>query len=309
MAQAHLQAAALAQGATAATARSAAAATLVQAAAAAVYNSHAELPASGSRRIRNPNWKDAIRQEDAPALWQKICGGNANSVKRAIAALQSASDREIADARAGSLGLITPVVRAAAARGKRGEAELVTFLQIALQHGLSPNGQCPLRTAWEVFSPPLVAAAAAGFAEACSELIQHGASPLVVDSDGDTAVHAAVEQPHVMTVLLAATTSGDGHGVVQGGSSSDAPAPPPPPPITHPFAACVRAENRFKLTPVAAALTATPFKQAHQRGMLRRCNTRCTALAITHGCVISPLFTQPSRPLLAQAYHDLTPAS
>ena len=135
-------------------------------------------------------------------LWQAVSG--ANSVARALNILRSASAEDIEEARTtGTLGLITPVVRAAAAKGRSGEAELLKFLEMALgTHAFDPNTPCPLKTAWEVWSPPIINAAAAGFAQACALLIAHGADPHAVDSDGDTAVHAATEQPHVMALLL-----------------------------------------------------------------------------------------------------------
>ena len=192
--------------------------------------------ASSGSRVRNPNWRDAIRQEDAPALWQKICT-NGCAPRKAIQHLEHASEAQLVEARAGSLGIITPVIRAAASKGKRAEPDLLVFVTKALQCGFLPDKPTPLQTAWEVWSPPLVTAAAAGFVTVCAELVAWGASPGAVDSDGDTAVHAAIEQPEVMAMLLA----------------------------TGRFAACARAQNRFSLTPLLLALSATPVKPAHHR--------------------------------------------
>ena len=117
--------AAKARGASTSAAKQGAGRAAVQAAAAV---SSQQLICTGKRH-RNPNWKDAIRQEDAPMLWQAVSG--ANSVARALNILRSASAEDIEEARTtGTLGLITPVVRAAAAKGRSGEAELLKFLEM-----------------------------------------------------------------------------------------------------------------------------------------------------------------------------------
>ena len=234
-------------------------------------------PEPAMKRHRNLHWRDSARQETGPMLWQRISW--ASSVAKALAILRQATAEEVQEAReVGTLGLITPAVRAAAVKGKRGEMELLEFLELALAtHGYSPDAPCPLRTAWEVWSPPLVAAAAAGFGRACSLLLAHNADPTAVDSDHDTAVHAAIEQPEVLELLLGyspVSYGDDQRGaagvVVPGRDAADGSAAAAGPAAVHrlPFAACATAPNRFHLTPLVLGLTAMPYKPAHRRSLL-----------------------------------------
>ena len=161
-----------------------------------------------SLRQRNPHWREAQRPEDAPALWRRVThAAQSCSVLRALAALQAASPEEVKEAqRCASLGLIVPAIRAAGARKTKTSAppaELLAFVELALQRGFSPDASCPQIMAWEISSPPLVTAAAYGYDAVCALLLRGGASPEVRNSDGDTALHA-VEHPHVLRLLLGA---------------------------------------------------------------------------------------------------------
>ena len=156
-----------------------------------------------SLRQRNPHWREAQRPEDAPALWRRVThAAQSCSVLRALAALQAASPEEVKEAqRCASLGLMVPAIRAAGARKTKTSAppaELLAFVELALQRGFSPDASCPQIMAWEISSPPLVTAAAYGYDAVCALLLRGGASPDVRNSDGDTALHA-VEHPHPNT--------------------------------------------------------------------------------------------------------------
>ena len=101
-----------------------------------------------SLRQRNPHWREAQRPEDAPALWRRVThAAQSCSVLRALAALQAASPEEVEEAqRCASLGLIVPAIRAAGARKTKTSAppaELLAFVELALQRGFSPDASCP----------------------------------------------------------------------------------------------------------------------------------------------------------------------
>jgi hypothetical protein len=197
-----------------------------------------------SQRQRNPHWRAAQRQEDAPVLWQRVMhAAQSCSVLRCLAALQTASLEELEEARrCPSLGLITPAIRAAGARKTRtaaAPAELLQFVELALNLGFSPDAPCPQIMAWEISSPPLVTAAAYGYDTVCAALLRGGASPAARNSDGDTALHA-VEHPHVVRLLLAAPG----------------------------FGALVGAQNKWQVSPLVSALTAFPFKAKHREAAL-----------------------------------------
>lgn len=196
-------------------------------------------------RARNADWRAAIFTEDAPELWQRVMhAAESCSVRRALGALRSASPEEVDEARRGTLGLITPVVRALGARGKHPKEtdELLDFVHAALQHGFSPDASAPQVMAWEIASPPLVTAASYGFSRTCEALLRAGATPTVRNSDGMTALHSAVEHPNTLALLL------NHNG----------------------FAALVRDSlvrqhgSSVGLTPFVAALTAAPFKPVHR---------------------------------------------
>jgi len=193
-----------------------------------------------SRRERNPHWRDARQQEDAPELWQRIMrAAQSCSVMRALTALQMSTPEAVDEALLGPLGLITPVIRAAGARKSSKStapppSELLEFVDLALWCGFSANASCPQIMAWEISSPPLVTAASYGYETVCEALLRGGASPASRNSDGETSLHA-VEHPHVLRLLL--------------GMSA--------------FRALVNVENKWRLTPLVSALTAHPFKAKH----------------------------------------------
>ena len=83
----------------------------------------------------------AMQQEHGPLLWQRI--QNAGSISKALKILQKASVDEVEEARdIGTLGLVTPAVRAAAAKGKHGEPELLSPKPLHV-HDWVPDGICP----------------------------------------------------------------------------------------------------------------------------------------------------------------------
>jgi hypothetical protein len=236
-----------------------------------------------SLRQRNPHWREAQRPEDAPALWQRVThAAQSCSVLRALAALQAASPAEVEEAQqhCASLGLIVPAIRAAGARKTKTSAppaELLAFVELALQRGFSPDASCPQIMAWEISSPPLVTAAAYGYDAVCALLLRGGASPEARNSDGDTALHA-VEHPHVLRLLLGAPG----------------------------FRALVGAQNNWSLTPLVSALTASPFKAKHLEA--------AHLLASTSACEISDrdhfvLGARRRVPRLAQLAHELAQQS
>ena len=231
-------------------------------------------------RSRNPHWRAAKRQEDAAELWRRVVdAAQVCSVLRARAALLAASPELIDEARSGPLGLITPVIRAAGARKTKAAAaprELLETVRLALDKGFSADAPCPQVMAWEIWSPPLVTAASYGYEDVCEELLRRGASPSSRNSDGDTALHVAVEQPRALRQLLRAAD----------------------------FRALVGAENRWRLTPLVSALVASPFKAKHWE---------CALLLAPHALLsdrdLAVLAARRRVPRLASLAHALAVAS
>ena len=161
--------------------------------------------------LAHSDWTSAcVHQEDAPALWQQVMrAAESLSVKRAHRALLNVDAALLDEARSGPLGLITPVIRAAGARGggpatkRAAEAELVPFVRLALTRGFSPNAHCPQIMAWEISSPPLVTAASYGFDKVVQLLLDAGATADSRNSDGESALHAAIAHPATVRYLIA----------------------------------------------------------------------------------------------------------
>ena len=192
-----------------------------------------------------PMW---LEQREAPRLWQRLVdraqGGR--GTKAAHALLEQASDAEVDECRGPSaLSLITPVVRASSEHsGKKAEAEAKcrAFVELALRRGLSPDTSCPhFVFSTGISSPPLVAAASAGFAHVLRALLDGGADPGARDSDLNSAAHAALEKPAALSAIL-----------------------------EHPSVCRRRRQllcstpNKYGKAPLVTALCMTPMKKAYQ---------------------------------------------
>lgn len=152
-----------------------------------------------ARRAEPPS---RLRFAQAPSLWRRIVHDNL-SARRAITALTAADDDEVAEAIKSPLGIMTPVIRASAVRGQLvGEGDALEFIRLALERGFSPDTSSPLLVASEIVTPPIVAAAAAGLSEVLRALLDAGASPDAVDTDGDNVFHASIKHPDTVQLLL-----------------------------------------------------------------------------------------------------------
>ena len=174
-----------------------------------------------------------LRQAAAPVFWRRI---REASVRRARVHLQEVSEEELADCIASPMaGVLASIIRAAGARVPEVsrsstiskahahiEAELLEVVQLGLRRGLSPDQPTPWAEA-EIFTPPLVAAASYDFERLLDLLLAEGADTMQRNSDGEVALHAAVDRPSALRRLVAvpqpllqtslAAISGKNHGV------------------------------------------------------------------------------------------------
>ena len=163
-------------------------------------------------------------------------------VTRAQNALEVATDQDVADTVMSGFGVMTPVIRAAGQKGKAGEASAVAFVTLALQRGFSPDTPSPGFAAWELQTPPLVAAASYGYTAVVKALLDAGASPGAVDvPDRDNALHAALEHAATLAFMLGHSES---------------------------FRTLVSSANRYGKTAFTAALLAEPHKAAHKKAIV-----------------------------------------
>lgn len=153
-----------------------------------------------------------LRQAAAPVFWKRIQGA---SVRRARVHLQEVSEEELADCIASPMaGVLASIIRAAGARVPEVsrsstiskahahiEAELIEVVQLGLRRGLSPDQPTPWAEA-EIFTPPLVAAASYDFERLLDLLLAEGADTMQRNSDGEVALHAAVDRPSALRRLL-----------------------------------------------------------------------------------------------------------
>lgn len=200
----------------------------------------AEARRSGRPRAAEPFWK---RHTEAPVLWHRVMrAAESCSVRRALGALEDASATDLADASSNQMwSMITPVIRAVGARGEkaahRAEPELLAYIQACVKRGLSLDATCPQVLAWEISSPPIVTAASYGLLHTISALLDAGATPAARNSHGETALHAAIEQPDALRWML---DSGR-------------------------FDCCVGALSTYGRTAFVTALTPMPWKPKHRR--------------------------------------------
>jgi hypothetical protein len=194
---------------------------------------------SGRPRAAEPFWK---RHAEAPVLWHRVMrAAESCSVRRAMAALEDASPEDLATACSSrEWSMITPVVRAVGARGEtaahRAEPELLAYIGACVERGISLDASCPQVLAWEISSPPIVTAASYGLLRTVSALLDAGATPFVHNSDGETALHAAIEQPEALRWMLASGR----------------------------FGCCAGALSACGRTAFVAALLCTPWKPKHR---------------------------------------------
>ena len=146
--------------------------------------------------------------DEAPALWHRVAlACEVNSVRRATTEVEHADEAEVADCRRpGAWSVVTPVVRLVGARGlaaaRRAEVELKGYLVACLARDLPLDRTCPLGSVREMQAPPLVVAASLGLVDTVSLLLGGGASPTQRNSDGETALHAAIEQAEALSWML-----------------------------------------------------------------------------------------------------------
>lgn len=196
---------------------------------------------------RNAAQPARLRLAAAPVFWKRIQGA---SVRRARVALQEASEEELADCIASPMaGVLASIIRAAGARvpevSRSGtiskphadiEAELLEVVQLGLRRGLSPDQPTPWADA-EIFTPPMVAAASYDFERLLDLLLAEGADTMQRNSDGEVALHAAVDRPSALRRLLAV-----------------------PQPLLQTSLAAISGNGR---TPFIAALLRNPLKPIH----------------------------------------------
>ena len=204
------------------------------------------------------------RLASVPLFWKRLQGA---SVRRAHAALREAADEELAECIASPIaGVLTSLIRAAGARvpeQSRGatvskshadvEMELLDAVRLGLRRGLSPN-QPVLWAEAEIFTPPLVAAASYDFEFVLELLLVEGADPMQRNSDGEVAIHAAVDRPSALRRLLRVE----------------------PRPLLF---ECLAARSGSGRTPFVAALLREPHKPIHSQA--------CDAMVATGGVALS----------------------
>jgi pyrroline-5-carboxylate reductase len=111
-------------------------------------------------------------------MWHRVMhAAESCSIRRALAVLEDASAADVAGACSDqNWSVVTPVVRAAGARGEkaahRAEPELLAYLSACVKHGFSVDATCPQVLAWEISSPPIVTAASYGLLRTISAVGQ-----------------------------------------------------------------------------------------------------------------------------------------